>query len=110
MKELPEDYYTEDAEAVWEFLQAHPHLLSVLVEGRAVVARHFPGSQVVLMVDRRNEPDGQLVAYIRTDLETDAALERLNAFDNEWWLRQSFGVKCDLLFNLSARASERGQR
>lgn len=81
---MEESYYTENADEVWEYLYEHPHLLGILAEARPVIARHFPDARVVLEVDR---DDGeQLIAHICTNQPVEMALQRLDAFDEEWWL------------------------
>jgi len=82
------------------FLNAHADVLPLLLEAYPHVAQHFgPNPAVFLEVVRDPETDdgGQLVAFIRTDLDPTEALARLDRFDKCWWLeasRRSLGRLC----------------
>ncbi len=74
---------------VEQFLQEHEFLLPLLVDAYPVIEKHFgPNPEVVLEVVAEPESvdDLELVAFIRTNLSPDQALDKLHRFDDEWFL------------------------
>lgn len=71
-----------------KFLQTHSQLVPVLEEIGAIVPRYF-GSQARLELEVIHDPEngqqGQFFAVIQTPLAGTTAMERLRAFDEEWW-------------------------
>lgn len=98
-----EDLYTfRNSVAVRHFLLCHPHLIDLLFEAYPHLARCFgPNPQVALEVVQDPEVADwtQLVAYILTSLPVNQALDRLDRFDDEWFLDQVDQV--DDLFNFN---------
>ena len=87
--ELTALYTFRDRETVVGFLATHPHLVPLLVETRPEIARYFgPETPVVLEVipDREAEGYSDLFAFVLTALPATEAAERLDQFDEEWWL------------------------
>lgn len=74
---------------VKEFLAAHPFLEPLLVEAYNKLDDYFgPQPDVVLEVvtDPEAIDDRELFAFIRTSLPSHEALEKLDQFDENWWL------------------------
>lgn len=82
-------YTLVDPSAVTSFLRDRPGVVTTLIEAVEVIPRYFgPGPVVALEVvsDPEAHGDVELYARIRTDIDVDAALDRLRRFDQEWWL------------------------
>jgi len=81
-------YCNSNDEDFVAFLDIHPFIVPLLSEiaKNALVA--FPGSTLSIRVSR--DPTGvdreQLALHIHTNLSPNAALNRLNEFDDRWWL------------------------
>ncbi len=74
---------------VTEFLEEHPHLGSLLLEAYNHIQEHFgPRPQVTLdvVIDPEATDDRILYLFIATPLPPENALEKLDRFDEEWWL------------------------
>lgn len=77
------------ARNVTEFLEEHPYLCPLLFEAYDRIQEHFgPRPQVTLEVvtDPEATDDRMLYAFIATRLPPEEALEKLDQFDEEWWL------------------------
>jgi len=87
--QLLERLYTfrKRAEVIW-YLERFPFLVPLLLEAYDTIADYFPGSPVFLdfVADPEATEDDQLVAFIATDFSPDEALDRLDQFDDGWWL------------------------
>lgn len=98
------DWYTVlQPQAVCKFIRRHPSLADLLIEAYAPLTDSFgPNPQVLLSVISDPEEAGldELVGSIRTPLEPDEALERLDAFDEYWFLDQLNRANGKLNFNL----------
>jgi len=94
--------FREKAETA-RFLQIHPALIDLLLEASPYVERYFgPNPQVVLEVVRDPEVTGseELFANICTSLPVEEALERLDQFDEKWFLAQLERTAGRFNFNL----------
>jgi hypothetical protein len=103
MHQLEEIYSLRHAAAIRRFLHAYPQLVEVLLEAHLHLQKYFgPDPQVILEVvsDPEIEDADELIAYIRTDLSADEALERLNGLDEEWFLDQLDRVGGRFNFNV----------
>jgi hypothetical protein len=80
-----------DWPAVAAFLAMHNELRSALVELPAAVARYFAPDQELSLAVVTDPDDGsdQLVATILTPFSPNAALQRLDHFDQQWWLERA---------------------
>lgn len=87
-QEVKRVYALRDERAVREFLDAHPHLIPFLIEAYSRIRRYFgTDATATLEVIQDPEADGEtLFAYIRTPLPVDAAMDRLDRLDDEWFL------------------------
>ena len=86
---LLERLYTfrEREEVLW-FLERYPFLVPLLLEAYYEIEKYFPHSQVFLEVvtDPEAIDDYQLIAFIATNFGPDEAVDRLEQFDEDWWL------------------------
>lgn len=83
-------YSFVDGERVVAFLASAPFLVPLLSEAAAVIRRHFDAASLSLEVvdDPDLEHDRQLALVIATPLAPEKASERLQRFDDAWWLER----------------------
>lgn len=88
---LQRQYQLRNSDEVFQFLQENPHLIELLLEAYSKIGHHFPGSPIFLEVafDPEVGDRGELVASIATKLKPKEAIEKLNQFDDDWWLDAS---------------------
>ena len=82
-------YSLRDRKKVWEYLELHREVISVLVEAYGhIQARFGSGTPVVLSVisEPTNRQSTELFALISTSLPVEKALEAMRRLDDEWWL------------------------
>jgi hypothetical protein len=83
-----------------EYIDALPFLVPLLVEAYDKIGEYFgPQPEVILEVvtDPEAIDDRQLVAFIQTGLDPTEVLNRLDRFDEGWWLdasHRSHGKLC----------------
>lgn len=84
-------YLFREPAKVTEFLESYPFLISLLLEAYDTIRNYFPDAQVFLEViaDQEAVNYKELVIFIATDLKPDEALDRLDQFDENWWLDAS---------------------
>lgn len=97
-------YELRNASEVHAYVNKHPQLLEFLLESYQQLRRYF-GSESsfgleVVHDPEINRPNDFLFVYIRTSLDVDEAMGRLDRFDDDWYLDQidSFGALVN--FNL----------
>lgn len=91
--------------AVQRFLDEHRHLLPLLARAAPVVRHHFgPDTRLSLAVDRIPEAGAyeELYVVVHTRLSPDDALDRLVAFDDDWWLDELPAARGKLTITLAA--------
>ncbi len=96
-------YVLRDAPAVAAFLRHHPDVVATLLAAEDVVTDYFPESGPMILEVVRDPEAGdevELYARIPTALDVDAALERLRAFDEGWWLDALPNVANTLTFTI----------
>jgi len=96
-------YVLREEKAVTEFLEKEPSLIQLLSQAYDQIVNHFPGSnEVILEVVSDPEAIGEeeLVAFIRTQVSPDEALERLGSFEEEWWLDNCHRAQAKLCFHV----------
>jgi len=83
-----ESRYTIQSPGVLDFLKKHENLASFLIEeAYNKIREHFPTGELVLDVLTDPETNEKtLVAFIRTDLNPEEALSKLEKLDEDWWL------------------------
>ena len=99
VKVLEKLYIFRRRTEVLRLLDQNPFLAPLLLEAAEKTTHFFPASQLSLEVISDFEMDGssQLLASITTCLTVDAALEKLDEFDADWWLEvaeQAKGKLC----------------
>lgn len=88
---------------VRQCLLGNPSLISVLNEIANEVPTYFgPEVQLALEVlhDPEDDHEGELFAVIQTSIQPDVALDRLRAFDQDWWLDRSQRIAGSLTVTL----------
>jgi hypothetical protein len=90
---------------VLRFLERFPFLVSLLLEAHGQVENYFPRSPVSLEVvaDPEVADDCQLVLSIATDFAPDEAVDRLERFDEDWWLDALDRAQGKLCINVEFR-------
>jgi hypothetical protein len=91
MQKLEKEYVFIDRKQVIDFLRGYPFIVPVLLETYGEIKKHFTeDSQIALEVVANPEAsdDTQLIASIKVKdtLSLEDVLEKLDAFDSEWWL------------------------
>lgn len=89
---------------VEQFLAANPDLVPDLIEVARAVTRYF-GRDAQLALETLDDPEDaaserELFAVISTTLSPTQALDRLDAFDEEWWLARSRAIGSRLTVTL----------
>lgn len=87
LKRLLRRFSVRDQAAVQRFLVEHAFLAPLLTAAPDRISEHFSLPSLALEVLADPEGAGEeLVLSILTDLEPEAALQRLDALDEAWWL------------------------
>lgn len=75
-------------EEVSYLLRENPFLVTLILEARSEIRKHFPDSQLFLEVlsDTEGIDPDRLYLYISTDLSPTEARPRLKVLDYDWWL------------------------
>ncbi len=103
LQQIEHLYLVTNSSVVRQFIRLHPTLAGVLREAYGPLSELFgPSPKVSLSVvhDPEQENLTELIASILTPLEPDAALGRLDALDEYWFLDQIDRVQGHLNFNL----------
>lgn len=94
------DKYPEPELEVVQYLHQYTTLVDVLERSVPQLIAHF-GSQVACEFDLLEEGQHKkLFVKILTKLSADEALERLDAFDKNWWFKESIDARRNLEFVL----------
>ncbi|MBC7250165.1 MAG: hypothetical protein H5T62_07760 [Anaerolineae bacterium] len=98
-------YVFKERKEVTSFLEECPFLIPLLLEAHYEIEQHFSPSQVFLEVitDPEETNSTQLLASIATGLDPDEALDRLERFDEEWWLDALAGARGKLCIDVEFR-------
>ncbi len=88
--ELEHYYHLRNAQQVREYLQSYPQLLQFLLDSYKRLRKYF-GFEAKFELEVVTDPEVEyqtrfLFVYIRTSLDVDDALARLEQFDDEWYL------------------------
>lgn len=96
-------YEAEDWAATRDFLSAHPDIISLLSEARPYLSQIF-GDDVPVRLNLASEHDGEegcsLFADIYVSDDPAVAFEKLNRYDDDWWLDASSRSKGYLHFSV----------
>ena len=103
IERLQEIYSFRQKEDVAEFLESHPYLVPLLFEAYPQIEKHF-GSHARVFLEVVTDPeataDRELYALIGTRLPPEAALEKLERFDKEWWSAAMDRAQCKLCIDV----------
>jgi len=81
-------FNVRNREEVGVFFRENRFLITLAIEARIAIKRHFPEAQLFLEVLKDAEgidPD-ILYLYVSTDLSPTDARPKLKALDNDWWI------------------------
>lgn len=67
-----------------DFLKANRYLISLVSEAHQELQRFFPHSPISMKIHQN-----ELVVAVKTSISPEDADERLNNFDDEWWIDAS---------------------
>jgi hypothetical protein len=99
---LEELYEYRNSDEVTDYLQSYPALIAFLQESYRYLLKQF-GATATYALEVVRDPEAQykqLVVYINTSLPADAALNRLNRLDHEWFLGHVKSIGHLINFNL----------
>ena len=92
-----------DEEEILAFLERYPAVAPLLIDTRSNIRRYFGEDLVMLKVshdlDWEDEPP-ELFANIKSRLDPQEALARLEAFDTERWLQRRTEANAPLVVSL----------
>jgi len=104
MSKFRQLFVFDQERAIAEFLECNRSLVDWLIQGREVLIKHFStDAKFVLKVvkDIYGDSDTHLVVYIQTHMPVAEAMEKLDAFDNEWFFDQIDIIGNKVIFNLA---------
>jgi hypothetical protein len=99
---LEELYEYRNGDEVTHYLQSYPKLIDFLQESYRHLLKQF-GATAKYALEVVRDPEAQykqLVVYINTSLPVDAALNRLDQLDHEWFLGHVKSIGHLINFNL----------
>jgi hypothetical protein len=87
---LKKAYNIPNSADVAVFLDKHPGLADFVLEAAKHIRKYFPYEKLSLEVvsDPEMGEDEELFSYILTSLSVEDALQKLNNFDEQWFLNQ----------------------
>ena len=91
-------YVFQDDLAVTEFLMRHRTLPPVLAEAERHLRRFFKDGVLTLRATSDEQGWDMLYATVQWPGEPQEAMDSLNAFDNAWWLNNSYPTGANLTF------------
>jgi hypothetical protein len=96
------DIFFSKPSAIGNFLQAHQELVSLLNEAYQELRKYFLSEnlKLELVSDPEIAGEQQLFVYIFTSLSVTDALNKIDDFDDRWWLAQIDRANGLLNFNL----------
>ena len=104
-EQLAQWYTLDAAGAAATFLDAHPGLTPLLLEAYPVLVQHFP--QGLMSLEVECDPEGwdwcDLAALINPGCEPTEALQRYEAFKQDWWLANMARDQGSLFFHIEYR-------
>lgn len=103
IERLQEIYSFRRKEEVAEVLESHSYLVPLLFEAYPQMEKHFDHHPVVFLeviTDPEADDDRELYAFIGTRLPPEGALDKLEKFDKDWWLRALDKAKGNLCIHV----------
>lgn len=99
---LEDLYEHRDREEIAHYLQSYPRLIDFLHESYGHLLKLF-GASTRFALEVVRDPEAQykqLIVYINTSLPVDAALNRMDRLDREWFLDHFKSIGHRINFNL----------
>lgn len=99
---VPAGFAAPDQEEVTDFLRRHPDAAAILREALPHVRAAFGPATLSLRVIRDPDSGGamDLFAFIQVQEAGGSALEKLDRFDEDWWMRRSDSPEAPVHFDL----------
>ena len=99
MVQLSSKYTLNRAKEVIDYVCKNKQLLPLLLEAHDKIKNYFPSETLFLemVADPDETYEKELIIYISTTLEPKDAIERLDLFDESWWLEASAASDSKLL-------------
>ena len=98
-----EQLYTFDQSGiVKEYILKNPNLAGLLLEAYSELSRFFGSNPTVKLAVTIDPEEGfrELFAYVKTTAPVEDAIDKLDAFDAEWFLDNLYRAENKLNFNL----------
>jgi hypothetical protein len=88
-------YSLREKNEILEFLEAYQFLIPVLLEAPDKIRHYFPDAQLFLecVTDPEGIDDDLLELAICINIEPDEAVDKLNKFQDDWWLNLSNKIR-----------------
>lgn len=98
-------YEIHDRAAVVAYLDRHPFLLPLLNDASTQIPRYFEPNDLpeLQVVQDRESLARQLYLIVRTSLPPETAFDRLDRFDEAWWLDASDAAQGALTIDIEPR-------
>jgi len=94
-------YNLRNPEQIQEYLMSNYFIIPTLKECPNHIKDYFPHEELFLeILYDLSDNENSLMIYIATDRNVEEATERLESFDKEWWLDNSFEILGDLLIDV----------
>ncbi|NQX61115.1 hypothetical protein [Paenibacillus qinlingensis] len=104
IKSLDEMAHFRDYNAVINFLKEHYYLVEIIYAAMDRVHHFFPSEstfcEVDIISDEELESNKKLFLYIKSTLEPEEAMEKLDAFDDAWWIDIVPETNCKMIIDL----------
>lgn len=99
---IPSGFVTRERTEVHNFLRRHPEAAGVLPEALPYIHDIFGKVPVSLRVIHDPDSAGaeDLFAFIQVPSSSGSALQKLDAFDEGWWMGRLAGLSLPLHFDL----------
>jgi len=95
-------FFLKEPEQITKFLALNPYLIPVLSETANILDRYFPGGNYNLhwYVDPEIAAFKWLTIEIPTKYSPREASDRLNRFDDEWWIDNEYKTNGNVIVNV----------
>lgn len=98
------NFCDRDSRQVWQFIQKHSFLTDLLLEVPEKIIQFFPDASLSLKMiidpESSSEDDDLLAVAIASDMDAEESVDRLEQFDDDWWLQASVRSHKKLLIDL----------
>lgn len=95
IESLEKLYSWREKKEVLEFLETSQFLIAILLEAPDKICHYFPEAQLFLecVTDPEGIDDDMLELAICMNLDPDEAVDKLNKFQDDWWLNLSDKIR-----------------